>query len=329
MNGFLLLFLSRSLSAFIISFPVNDYVIDIHSNYESLSINKDVEQAIIIIHGKLRGASISLSAIEKILDDDLRNKVLVLAPKFKIKPDPRQDNDLFWREGGWQRGDLSHNYKRLSSFSVIDHLLVELADKNQFPKLKDIVIIGHSAGGQFTQRYAALSTKPSEYENLGFTFFVINPSSYIYFSEERPVPNQPNIFIKPLNPQNELDPLFASLSLKEGDHVNKYNNYKYGLTKRNNYSKDLTDEQIIQQYVLRKVYYVIGTDDVGDHMLDKEFPAMLQGQNRFERGRNFKDYMNKFFPDSGHQFIEISEVAHEGAKMIERIQEYLLRGLKG
>ena len=61
-----------------------------------------------------------------------------------------------------------------SSFEVIDHIVDELFDPALYPNLTRIVFTGHSAGGQFTQRYAALG-KPAEfrfYEGIPHGFAV-------------------------------------------------------------------------------------------------------------------------------------------------------------
>jgi len=39
---------------------------------------------------------------------------------------------------------------RISSFTILDEILMKFGDKNLYPNLKRIIIAGHSAGGQTT-----------------------------------------------------------------------------------------------------------------------------------------------------------------------------------
>ena len=54
-----------------------------------------------------------------------------------------------WRGGG----ESSHDAGLLSvsSFTVVDQLVSKFLDLALFPKLKQVVLIGHSSGGQLAQ----------------------------------------------------------------------------------------------------------------------------------------------------------------------------------
>ena len=81
--------------------------------------------------------------------------------------------------------------KRLSSFAVADRLLAELSDAKRFPNLRRIVLAGHSAGGQFVNRYVAVGrlgeSGAGPARRLEYRFLVANPSSYLYLDGRRPV----------------------------------------------------------------------------------------------------------------------------------------------
>ena len=83
---------------------------------------------------------------------------LVLAPKFKTADDRPGADEHVWSNDGWPSGDLSQDSKdaagRLSSFAVVDRLVAELSDATRFPALRRVVLVGHSAGGQFVNRYS-------------------------------------------------------------------------------------------------------------------------------------------------------------------------------
>ena len=70
----------------------------------------------------------------------------------------------------------------------MDALLAHFADKKQFPKVQAITLAGHSAGGQFVQRYALIGgDAPSGVKD--FRYVVANPGSYAYLNTVRPLPN--------------------------------------------------------------------------------------------------------------------------------------------
>ena len=97
----------------------------------------------------------------------------------------------------------------------------ELAALN--PDLEDIVVAGHSAGGQFVNRYAAGNPVHEPlFADYGITlhYVVSNPSSYLYFDAKRWVPATESEFAVPYD---EL----ASCP--------NYDKYKYGLVAPNEY----------------------------------------------------------------------------------------------
>jgi len=78
-----------------------------------------------------------------------------------------EDNIPFLR--WWEEGYLTHTWRfgadainvSISSFDAMDAFVERLAfDKEQFPNLEKIVVTGHSAGGQFAQRWALTSSSP-------------------------------------------------------------------------------------------------------------------------------------------------------------------------
>src|SRR5262249_51528255 len=58
------------------------------------------------------------------------------------------------------------------------------ARREAFPNLKLIVVTGHSAGGQFTHRYAA-ATHVEKQIRIPMRYVVANPSTYLYLDETR------------------------------------------------------------------------------------------------------------------------------------------------
>ena len=80
---------------------------------------------------------------------------------------------------GWKQGDGSKTSPPVSSFAALDRLIAGIVRSHRFPGLRHIVVAGHSAGGQFVERYAA-STRLSV--RVPVRYVVANPSSYLYLT---------------------------------------------------------------------------------------------------------------------------------------------------
>lgn len=322
--GMAFLFFSYSLSADKMALSINNKIIAVYGEHKTFRANPDTTRAIIIIHGKLRKVDASLKVFRQLLAErNTAQKVLLLSPKFKTLEDEPALDEMYWSESGWKIGESSKDGSNLSSFTVVDELVAQLADKDRYPNLKEIYISGHSAGGQFVQRYAMLSNTPNKYKKYDFKFFVLNPSSYIYLDKKRPVPSKENEFVSPYHKKGPWRKRFRSLVDAPG-----FNHYKYGLDELVPYVT-LKKKKILKYYGQRQVYYGVGTEDTGDDMLDMTPPAMLQGQNRYERAKNYFYRLNQIYDNRHkHELIEVPGVAHDGKGMIEALEERLIGGLQ-
>ena len=149
--------------------------------------NSRVTIAIVVVHGTDRNPDAYFGhAIEAALQERVLDSTLILAPHFQIEDDDPESDELFWSDGGWKQGDRALN-GGLSSFTVVDRIIERLADRTAFPNLRRVVITGHSAGGQYTTRFAAGSRAQNGLAHLGFRYVIANPSSYLYLRSERPV----------------------------------------------------------------------------------------------------------------------------------------------
>jgi len=86
-----------------------------------------------------------------------RDEVIIIGPAFLNQLDQAagavQDaKELVFHGAQWQSGGYSRspelNSGAISSYEVIDFLVEMLFDKSQFPSLNQVVIAGHSLGGQ-------------------------------------------------------------------------------------------------------------------------------------------------------------------------------------
>src|SRR5262245_25922081 len=146
-----------------------------------------IRRAIIVIHGSGREGEEYFDTIMDTLPvsadsaRDWSRKTVVVAPHFQEKKEASK-HEVWWK-GDWSAGGDSGG---ISSFTVVDTLVARLRS-GRFPNLKWIVITGHSAGGQFVQRYAAFTDIDLlPVPNAACVKFVpSNPSSYIYLNEYR------------------------------------------------------------------------------------------------------------------------------------------------
>lgn len=225
-----------------------------------------------------------------------------------IEVNPEQPTYFYWPDNtGWKSGQLSSLVPvnagygpRKSPFELLDALLLDLRDR--YPNLKYLTVVGHSAGGQFVQRYAATSHSILSLQSLGVDvhFVVANPSSYLYLEPMRwsegawQIPETPGC---------------------------SYNTYRYGLegldSTLNQYIAASGVDFIRAMYPMRKVVYLLGENDTGfDANLDDSCSANWQGANRRERGEIYFDFIQTHYPNHNHEISIVPGVGHNHAVML-------------
>jgi len=250
-----------------------------------------ITRALIIVHGLERNAEQNHRAgMRAIRNAGSAGKgTLLIGPQFLEQVDAQAHslpgNVLRWTEGSWMAGGNAEN-AALSSYDAIDEILTRLADKKIFPNLKTVVLAGHSAGGQFVQRYAAVGHWGDALEHAGIPmrYVVANPSSYLYFSPERPA----------LKPAGEF-----TFGTPSSSCFGKYNHWKYGLLDPPPYVGLVAPADVEQRYVSREIIYLLGTkdNDPNHPELDKNCGAEDEGPHRFFRGEAFFKYLQTRHPE--------------------------------
>lgn len=258
----------------------------------------DITRAILVCHGTLRNANDYYAAI---LDAGRTSggadaHTLIIAPQLLTAPDLDRyhlpEDILYWSYMGWRKGDnslSSADHPRpgtISSFAVADTILMRFADR--LPALQKIVVCGHSAGGQFTNLYAAgnrVHQVITAQRGIPIQYIVSNPSSYMYFDAKRWVEGTSYAFQIPTAEQIAECP--------------DYDNYKYGLNNLNPYMS-IGAEVLQGQYSSRNVVYLLGGNDTdpNSYYLDKTCPAMLEGSQRLERGLVYYNHLIDHFGSS-------------------------------
>jgi pimeloyl-ACP methyl ester carboxylesterase len=257
-----------------------------------------VQTVVIVVHGTNRNACDYGSFVETSAGLAGRSATtMVIAPHFYASEDSRPSSRLlFWNATGWKDGAASLNGARISSYAVVDDLLRRAGDRTSFPNVTDIVVAGHSAGGWFTNRYAAGSRSP-----VTARYVVANPSSYLYFDAQR-----------------WKSGALHRLTAAEVAACPGVNRYRYGLQRLNPYLAAAGD--LAARYRTRTVTYLLGDQDTdsADPLLDTSCAANWQGAHRFERGQQYFTYLGAVFGPGVYATqsrLVVPGVGHDGNAM--------------
>jgi pimeloyl-ACP methyl ester carboxylesterase len=263
-----------------------------------------VGRAVIVFHGIGRDVNGYYRALQDAAQQagPAARDAILIAPQFLDEKDIREHHlprdVLRWRGASWESGAPALAPSTIGSYEVVDALLTRLADRSVFPSLKTVVLVGHSGGGQLVQRYAVVGKAAAALASAGIhlRYVVANPSSYVYFSEDRPA--------------------------APGGRCHDFHRWKYGPIDPPVYVKpDAADTWLRREadYAQRDVVYLLGTADVDPHEkdLDTSCAAEAQGPTRFARGQAYFAYLHARHASGWNQRMWfVPGVAHSGHKMI-------------
>ncbi len=270
-----------------------------------------VRTLLIFVHGLHRNAmGYFASAEDAVHSAGQKKTTLVIAPQYAVEED-LYDNGLgnrflYWKRAEWKDGWTSvtgdhrgHNIG-MSSYELMDSLITFVLTSGKFPHIDKVVIAGHSAGGQFVQRYSAITPLPDLLPSFKFRFIVMNPSSYMYPDNRRP--GGDGTFVVP-----------------DSTGCPAYDRYPKGLSELSTYAGATGADRIRHNMLQRDIVILLGADDtdIDDPDLDVSCAANLQGNVRLARGLNFFSYISSF-PEYGQkQYCNIvPRVGHSGKDII-------------
>ena len=280
------------------------YRFALHSNHDLRGDLSHITSVISIQHGLSRDGDAYYATAAKVmaqLGGDEATSLLIV-PQFFAANDASVI-DLggipFWTRGGWLNGDNAIGGSlNVSSLQVYDDLLGWLSNRSRFPALRRIVLAGHSAGGQLVQRYAALSQADEALRGTSISvhYVVANPSSYLYFTGERPT-------------ATGFAPIDASA-------CPTYNDFKYGFSKMIPYGTGIDPRTAFERYAARDVVYLLGDrdNDPRHPSMDKRCGAQTQGASRLERGHAYLRYERHLAQGRvklAHRAYEVAGIGHD------------------
>lgn len=256
-----------------------------NGSIESIPVN--VDRVIFVVHGNDRNACATGEAVHRAGTAQHHDRTLIVAPRFSTVSDPINPvTDWAWTPSSWSQGDtpIGSETQQASSFEVMNNLVDRAAGYER-------VVVGFSGGGQFVNRYSAMTDRQVH------RFVVINPSSYLYFTPERP----------------GLSP--AALTACPA-----YNDYRYGVHKLPP-NLGQTPERLKARYRRAPMTYLLGDADNNprDGSMDKTCGANAQGNQRFERGRRYWDYLPTVFGPEIRQNQSMFIVPKVGHNLLEMV----------
>jgi hypothetical protein len=235
-----------------------------------------------------------------------KKTTLLIAPQYTNDEDMAAmwigKEFVYWHKAEWKDGyesvhdETGAQRAGMSSYEVMDSLIAAVVNSDRFPNLRRVVVAGHSAGGQFVDRYSAISPLPDLLTGVRFRFIVMNPSSYLYPDNLRPA--EDGNFVVP-----------------DSSACPGYNRYPKGMTDLNSYARAIGAERILQNMLQRDIVFLLGGDDTNmeDPDLDVSCAGNMQGKYRLIRGMYYIGHIGSFPGYGGKKnFSIIRGVGHEG-----------------
>ncbi len=265
-----------------------------------------VRRGLVVVHGNNRNPDTYFeTGVVAVAEGGESGLTAIVAPHFQTLDDGPDFDEPYWSSPGWKRGNLSQSagpLPRVSSYAALDSIARLLLDAGRFPLISEVVVTGHSAGGQVLHRYAATSrVEDSARNGVRFRYVVANPSTYLYLGPERD--------------DGQGDFSVPDFSLAPGGPCDDYDEWHYGLEDRNSYAGALEADSIRGLLARRDVRILIGDADTLSASLDQSCGANRQGANRYVRGRTIVRFMDARY--GGHRHVEmiVPGVGHSSRSM--------------
>ncbi|MDD4616514.1 MAG: hypothetical protein PHW76_05285 [Alphaproteobacteria bacterium] len=269
-------------------------------------VNYGIDRAIVVIHDETRDAPAAFALLSA-LGGAQNASTVIIAPQFLIQTDlmrfidylPDKGKDFAsWPIVGWISGDDSvpvSGRRNISSFTVVDMLLMYLSDRTIFPDMKTIVIAGHGAGANFVQRYAAFS-KAHDLVTRAFIdvrYLVAGAKSYLYQTPSRATGKR-------------------SFGLPDKAACPEYNAYPYGMEKLNAYARRRGMNAAKIDYGIRFITYI--NANASGAPLDTECSTLAQGATSAVRAENYHRYLKSVYGDLSERtqrFVKVLGPAYD------------------
>jgi hypothetical protein len=145
--------------------------------------NDAITRVVIVSHGRgTNPGSYFRRVVQAAENNGEHNNTLVIAPFFPESDTPATPSwHLRWDDDNWPHGHASTAppFSLVSSFRVVDALIDSVTNGGNFANLNEVILTGHSAGGQLTQRYALGGEMHAMMPaGVALRYIISNPSSH-------------------------------------------------------------------------------------------------------------------------------------------------------
>lgn len=304
--------------------------------------NDAIERILISLHGTGGNADLylasGLSAVragaDTGVDPHALSNTLIIAPQFlntdeccrEISP-----NLLHWIGGrassaqsveGDLDGDGVPDSGTLSSFTVMDTLLDRVCRRHLFPNLGIVVIAGHSNGGRFMSRYAAVSRFEQEIANprgIHVRYLVMGSGSYLYMDDRR-LAFAGDAYLNAAHSDDWRNTLvdLTDFSTVCSEDPASFDHWPWGLVlptldgiPRYPYPDRVGAAQIRSQFGSRDVHYLVGEEDLSTSFT--QCPERVQGQDTLAKTLLYYRHLEQFYGSAlRHRLHVLPNVGHSG-----------------
>lgn len=268
-----------------------------------------IEHVTIGIQDPARNAGLEFDRLVRIVGEGPSTMVLVPqflaaqdADRHRLGPDFARWTLDGWKEGGNSRpATLADDGALASSFQAIDALLLFVSDRQSFPDLKRVSIVGYGQSARFVQLYAATARGLEAPQGAGIAvrFVVAAADSFLYFDEERPSRTHESGFAE-----------FARAQ------CNGFNYWPYGFVLPAPYASGALPRDLARAYAGREIVYLIGERD--SEIADRGCEARAQGRDRRERLDHYMRHVARAAgaAPAGHLRFVAPGVGADGAALL-------------
>jgi len=320
------------------------------TDHETLTQQAHVQTIIIVVHGSGMNVDDYLCATSAAIPppphggvSDQHHSVQIVAPWFVASYEQAGPVTLYDKPNvdalRWEdiHGPIYHTWryganaingnKNVSSYAAMDALVDRIRQDApvRFPRLERIVVAGHSAGGQYTQRWALLSNswgvanhhqsqqkqQQQQRRPIALRAIVANPKSFCFLDNRR-----------------FINGTFKVPEPADIGNCTEYNHWQWGLEPSGGKNTDFLptpykDRAIVQaggveamkhRYAARDVVYLAGELDT---LPNGNCMARLQGPYRRVRSEHFMASLHRIFGRPVHHRLVVSGVHHNHALMFQ------------
>ncbi|WFD33012.1 hypothetical protein MSPP1_004069 [Malassezia sp. CBS 17886] len=272
---------------------------------------QNVKRVIVCFPGKPRDswkyANLFYNALQWVYNQNLygiqQGEVVIVAPivlnQFDEEAGGAEPNWAVYSNANWEFGGTTKAPKLNKSatfYSAVDKIIAQFMNQTAYPNLKQVVVAGHSMGGQAAMRYALMKRRKRYDANI--RFWIGNPGSYTWLlNDTRPVQNA------------TCDSTLNNYPYGLGGNMSKIPKYV-----RTNITQNVSEW--VENFRNRSVHYAFGLLDNGAG--DTHCEASVQGANHLQRGTYFAQMLSQMpggFP-ANHNVSFIAGISHQDYPMI-------------